>query len=116
MSAAVHPNALYTANTNELNAYIITAIALLRKVYQLLRSLRQRRAMAILPISSAFTELCRPSEHNSKASPTKIWFSLVSTLRNMLLPSERLRTCETTERLASPEVTAPIRSCSLLKV
>jgi hypothetical protein len=46
VSAAVHPNALHAANTNELNAYIIAAITLLGKIYQLLGRLIQRRAMA----------------------------------------------------------------------
>ena len=46
MSSAVHTNALHSANTNELNAYIITAIALLGKVYEFLGGLRQRRVMA----------------------------------------------------------------------
>ena len=44
--AAVHPNALHATNTNELNAYIIAAIALLGKVYQFLSGGGERRAMA----------------------------------------------------------------------
>ena len=46
MPSAVHPNPLHATNTNELNAYIITAIALLGKVYQFLCGLWQRRAMS----------------------------------------------------------------------
>ena len=46
VSSAVHPNALHTANTNELNAYIITAIALIGKVYEFSRGFSERRAMA----------------------------------------------------------------------
>jgi len=46
VSAAVHPNALHAANTNELNAYIIIAVALVGKVYQLARRKIERRAMS----------------------------------------------------------------------
>ena len=46
MPAAVHPNALHALNANDLNAYIVVAIAVFSKVDQFLRGVIEWYAMA----------------------------------------------------------------------
>ncbi len=117
--APIHSHAFHASNSDQLNAYIITAIALVRNVHQPLGRRIQIAALARQPPPSP--EIARSDtarrKHSSSTSPGYTWMSLVSTLTNSSVPE---RPAEDVARwddsAASLAVSSPRRTCSCATV